>query len=62
MPDRDARLNQIRRYVWTDDDVSFLRFSARNVVNGSRDHVKVDLRLAGSGDALPGNKEPGAAG
>lgn len=61
MPDRDERLDRIRRYVWTDDDVSFLHFTARNVVNGSQHHVKVDLQLARGADTLPGDDEPGAA-
>lgn len=61
MPDRDERLDRIRRYVWTDDDVSHLRFTARNVVNGSPNHVKIDLQLARDDDALPGDDEPGAA-
>lgn len=55
------RAAEVRRYVWTDDDVPFLRFSARNVANALQHDVKVNLQLAGDHDPLPGHDEASAA-
>lgn len=48
------------RFAWGDDDIPFLRFTARDVVNGSRNQVDLKPALA-EVVALSSDDEPGAA-